>query len=177
MEKIIVAFENEDACRKAAEIIQAGGAASCVTLRRCADVKHMVHKLRASIVVCGYRLADGPCEDLFRELPPTCSMLMVANRAQLDMVDEGIFKLPVPVSKSGLCACVEMLLQANRQKGKYLRPRRSDEERAVVEKAKKRLMERSGMTEEAAHRYLQKQSMDSGARLPQTAQAVLDGRV
>ena len=31
------------------------------------------------------------------------------------------------------------------------------------------------MSEEQAHRYLQKKSMDSGARLTQTAQLVLDG--
>ena len=30
------------------------------------------------------------------------------------------------------------------------------------------------MTEEQAHRYLQKKSMDSGAKLVQTAQLVLD---
>ena len=35
-------------------------------------------------------------------------------------------------------------------------------------------MDRNGMTEEQAHRYLQKKSMDSGAKLVQTAQLVLD---
>ena len=32
-----------------------------------------------------------------------------------------------------------------------------------------------GMTEEQAHRFLQKKSMDSGAKLIQTAQLVLEG--
>ena len=37
------------------------------------------------------------------------------------------------------------------------------------------LMERRGMTEEQAHYYLQKKSMDSGAKLVQTARLILDG--
>jgi response regulator NasT len=42
-----------------------------------------------------------------------------------------------------------------------------------VEEAKKLLMERNGMTEEQAHRYIQKQSMDGGTRMIQTARLIL----
>ena len=56
-----------------------------------------------------------------------------------------------------------------------MRPRRSDEERSVISEAKAVLMGRNGMTEEQAHRFLQKRSMDTGAKLIQTAQMVLDG--
>ena len=48
------------------------------------------------------------------------------------------------------------------------------EEQAVIDDAKRLLMNRNGMTEEQAHRFLQKKSMDSGAKLIQTAQLVLD---
>ena len=51
--------------------------------------------------------------------------------------------------------------------------RRSQEERDLVERAKAVLMDRRGMTEEQAHRFLQKQSMDNGARLTDTARLVL----
>ena len=54
------------------------------------------------------------------------------------------------------------------------RPQRSQEELALIDRAKALLMDRNGMTEEQAHRYLQKKSMDSGAKLIQTAQQVLD---
>lgn len=173
MEKIIVAFESKATCQKIAESIQSGGAASCVTMHSCGEVRRMVHQSRLNIVVCGYKLSDGTSEDLFADLPPTCSMLMVASRPQLELVHEDIFKLPAPVSRAGLCASVELLLQANRQLSKYIKPRRSDDERALIEEAKKLLMERNGMTEEQAHRYLQKQSMDAGAKLVQTARMVL----
>ena len=46
-------------------------------------------------------------------------------------------------------------------------------DRKVLEEAKALLMERNGMTEEEAHRYIQKCSMDSGTNLVETAEMVL----
>ena len=42
-----------------------------------------------------------------------------------------------------------------------------------IDKAKALLMERNNMTEEEAHRYLQKCSMDSGTNMVETAQMVI----
>ena len=69
---------------------------------------------------------------------------------------------------------VRMLLQIGRRLERYVRPRRSREEQSLIDQAKRLLMDRNDMTEEHAHRYLQKKSMDSGAKLVQTAQLVLD---
>ena len=43
-----------------------------------------------------------------------------------------------------------------------------------IRHAKELLMDVNRMTEEEAHRFLQKRSMDTGARLTDTAQAVID---
>ena len=59
---------------------------------------------------------------------------------------------------------------------KFVRPQRSEEEMALIDEAKSLLMERHGMTEEQAHRFLQKKSMDSGAKMVQTAKLVLGGQ-
>lgn len=42
-----------------------------------------------------------------------------------------------------------------------------------MDQAKKLLMERNGMSENEAHRYIQKCSMDSGTNLMETAQMVI----
>ena len=47
------------------------------------------------------------------------------------------------------------------------------EEAATIAKAKALLMERNSMTEEEAHRYLQKHSMDNSTNMVETAQMVL----
>ena len=43
----------------------------------------------------------------------------------------------------------------------------------MIEQAKALLMERNGMSEEEAHRYLQKTSMEGGRNMTETAQMVL----
>ncbi len=43
----------------------------------------------------------------------------------------------------------------------------------LIDRAKALLMERNGMTEEEAHRYIQKCSMDSGTNIVETAQMVI----
>ena len=50
---------------------------------------------------------------------------------------------------------------------------RGEEEKKILWEAKAVLMERNHMTEEEAHRYIQKCSMDSGTSLTETAQMVL----
>ena len=100
----------------------------------------------------------------------------MAVQSLLDLCqNEDIFKLSSPVSKGDLIASVRMLLQVGHRLERFIKPRRSEEEQAIIRQAKEVLMERHGMTEAQAHRFLQKRSMDSGAKLIQTAQMVLEG--
>ena len=174
MEKIIVAFAKEESGRRIRDILESSGTASCVVCRSAAEVKRVVSKQRISAVVCGYKFHDESAEHLFEDLPPACAMLMVAAQGMLEMCEsDDIFKLASPVSRGDLIASVRLLLQVGHRLEKITRPRRSEEEKAVVEQAKAVLMAGRGFTEEEAHRYLQKRSMDSGTRLLETARWVL----
>ena len=174
MEKIIVAFAKEESGRRIRDILESSGTASCVVCRSAAEVKRVVSKQRISAVVCGYKFHDESAEHLFEDLPPACAMLMIAAQSMLEMCEsDDIFKLASPVSRGDLIASVRLLLQVGHRLEKMTRPRRSEEEKAVVEQAKAVLMSSRGISEEEAHRYLQKRSMDSGSRLLDTARQVL----
>ena len=61
-----------------------------------------------------------------------------------------------------------------RRRKRRLQPKtRNDEEVQLIKEAKGLLMDRNNMSEEEAHRYLQKCSMDSGTNMVETAQMVL----
>ena len=188
MRQVIVAFERQSNCDRLREILEGGGEFSCVVCRSAAQVKRTVRKLRLDLVVCGFKLGEESCESLFYDLPQRCSMLMIAPQARLDLCEaEGIFKLQAPVRRSELLASVRLLAQVARSAARaaaagaagndagqgHSPARRSQEERELVARAKAVLMDRHGMTEEQAHRFLQKQSMDNGARLADTAKLVL----
>ena len=101
--------------------------------------------------------------------------MCIRDRDRLDLIqNDEIFRLPTPASKHDLIVTVQMLLRMGHRLERFVTPARSPQEQQIVDQAKRLLMDRHGMTEEQAHRLLQKKSMDSGAKLIQTAQLVLD---
>lgn len=177
MENVIVAFESDKSCWRIRETLENTGTAACIVCKSGAEVKRVVSKQRISTVICGYKFSDESAEELFDDLPRGCAMLLVAVQSRLDLVgSDGIFKLAAPVSKGDLIASVRMLLQGRQLEKPDKPPRpRSGEEQAIIERAKALLMARNGMGEGQAHRFLQKKSMDSGVKLVQAAQMILDG--
>lgn len=172
MRQVIVAFERQSNCDRIRETLESTGEFTCLTCRSAAQVKRTVGKLRLDLVVCGFKLADESCETLYGDLPQRCAMLMVAPQAQLDLcAAAGVFKLPTPVGRRSLLASVRLLAQLTQAREAPVR--RSEEEQELVERAKAALVQ-GGMTEEQAHRLLQKRSMDRGARMADTARQVLD---
>ena len=175
MDQIILALESEKSCRRAKEILESSGTASCLICTSADQVRRTVHKFRITVVVCGHKLGDQSAELLAEDLPLTCSMLVLASQGRLDLIqNDDIFRLPTPVSRQDLASTVRMLLRMGHRLERFIPLRRSPEEQTVIQQAKHLLMDRHGMTEEQAHRFLQKRSMDNGAKLVQTAQLILD---
>ena len=82
----------------------------------------------------------------------------------------------MPLKVHELTGSLDMVLhqiERRKKKRRAMPPQRSDQDRKDILEAKQLLMERNHMTEEEAHRYLQKTSMDSGTNLVETAQMLL----
>lgn len=130
------------------------------------------------IIVCGYRFPDMLCEELKQYLSPTFEMVVIASSARyLDLRSDNILCLSMPMKVYDLIETINILadsLRRKRKKRKSKPRQRSKEELAIIESAKELLGRQRGMTEEEAHRYLQKTSMDNGTNLVETAQMILD---
>lgn len=173
VERVIVVFDSDKTTRRICDMLESSGTAECSPCRSGGEARRAVAQYDINVVICGFRLADGTGERLYEDLPEGVSMLMVAPQHQLDMVNEEIFRLPAPISRSDLVTSTKMVLQMSRRLGRTIKPRRSGADREVIQQAKSLLMERNGLTEDQAHRLLQKKSMDSGVNLVQTARLVL----
>ena len=157
---MVVAFEGEKNGRRLKELLESSGTAACLLCRSADQVKRLVRQ---------QRLTAG-------ELPGFCTVLLLAPRGLLELVPErpGLLRLSAPAGRRELLAAVEELLRLGEEAGALLPPRRSREEREVVERAKERLMARNGMTEEEAHRALRRRSMDRRIPLADAARMLLD---
>lgn len=129
------------------------------------------------IIICGYKMQDMLYSELREWLPESFEMLLVASQDKWSQgLVKGVIGLPMPVKVYDLLNTVEMMMQTmqrRRRKRREAAKNRNVEQKALIDQAKAVLMERNKMTEEEAHRYLQKSSMDSGTNMLETAQMIL----
>ncbi len=129
------------------------------------------------VVVCGYRLADMLYDELRENLPDSFDMLLLASQSALQQCDlRSVVSLASPLKIPDLLGTVEMMVAQSDRSHKRRRQQpmeRRKEEIEMIDRAKRLLMERNGMTEDEAHKYIQKCSMDSGTNMVETAQMVL----
>ena len=97
------------------------------------------------------------------------------DASTVSAADTGILSLTTPLKVYDLVNTAEMVLhQMERMAKKARKPkRRSEREENYIKNAKALLMERNHLTEEEAHRYIQKSSMDNGTNMVETAQMIL----
>ncbi len=135
-------------------------------------------RLGSGVIVCGYKFPDMTYSELYEDLPASFGMLLVASTRVISQgVLEDVLCVAMPFRVNELLDSLETVvarLQKRRREKRMSPPKRSEEEKQLIEEAKALLMERNHMTEEEAHRYLQKISMDSGRNLVETAQMLFD---
>lgn len=133
--------------------------------------------LDEGIVVCGYKLKDMMYTELREYLPENFEMLLVTSRDKWSDGEVcGVMGLPMPIKVQDLIGTLEMMLtdmERRRKKRKQEKKKRSPKDQELIRHAKELLMERNHMSEEEAHRYLQKSSMESGTNIVETAEMVL----
>ena len=174
MDTIIVAFEHEAMSQRFSALMEQERVARCLICRSGDQVRRLLDKQQTYCVVCSPRLTDGPAEWLYQDLPPTCALLLVGPQHVLDACSsDDVFKLATPIRREEAVSTVRLLIQFGHRVERLLQSRRSTSEQELVERAKNLLMERKGLSEEEAHRLIQKRSMDTGARLVQTARRIL----
>ncbi|MBO5198085.1 MAG: ANTAR domain-containing protein [Lachnospiraceae bacterium] len=137
----------------------------------------VANELDEGIIISGYRMQDMHYLELNSYLPKGFEMLLIASAARLsEGRDANIVALQMPMKPHDLLDTLQMMTynyRRRKKKEKQGPKTRSPEEKATIEKAKQLLMDRNNMTEEEAHRYIQKTSMDSGTNLVEMAEMIL----
>lgn len=137
----------------------------------------LMHEFDDGILISGYRMVDMMYSDIRADMPAGFQMLLMASRDALSAKHEqGIICLAMPLKAHELLDTLQMMTRGILRMRKKTNDRakgRSEEERALIREAKELLMTRNHMTEDEAHRYIQKCSMDSGTNMVETAQMVL----
>lgn len=177
MSNIIVVFPKRENATNIRNLLVRGGMTVTGVCTTGAQAINIADTMEGGIVVCGYQMVDMLYTELREYLPPDFELLLVASRDKWgDHLVQGVVGLSMPIKVYDLMNTLEMIQETmyrRRKKHKDALKNRTPEQRAIIEKAKALLMERNNMSEEEAHKYLQKSSMDSGTNIVETAQMVL----
>lgn len=178
MTGVIVALPKADDAKNIKNLLVRNGISVVGVCTTGAQALAFADGLNGGVILCGYKLADMIYSQLQADLPLGFEMLILASQTMIagGMVDGGIMCLSMPLKVHDLINTVDMMIQGiERRKRKYRSvPReRNEEELKLIREAKEVLMNRNHMSEEEAHRYIQKCSMDSGTNMVETARMVL----
>lgn len=177
MFNIIVVLSKPEAARGVRNLLMKNGFRVDSVCATGSQALSRMDDLNDGLVICSYRMSDMMYSELHACLPKGFEMLLLASANVLQECDlRGIMSLAMPLKVYDLINTVNMMGQAieRRKRREKQRPReRSVQEEGIIREAKELLMSRNHMTEEEAHRYLQKCSMDSGTNLVEEAQMVL----
>lgn len=177
MTNIIVVFPKIDDAKSMKNLLVRNG---FHVVRACTTGTQAISQadgLNGGIVICSYKMVDMLYSQLHEDLPPGFEMLLLASRQYLNECENrDIMCLAMPLKVPDLLSTLGMMtenMERRRRKQRLQPGERNQEEQELIKEAKGLLMERNHMTEEEAHRYIQKNSMDSGNNMVETAQMIL----
>lgn len=177
MTNIIVVLPKLDDAKGIKNVLVRGGFQVTGVCTTGAQAISLADGLNDGIVICSYKLMDMVYSQVYECLPAGFEMLIMASAHLLSECEgSGIVCLSMPLKVGDLLSTVGMMaegIERRRRKAKMKPKVRNAEEEAAIKEAKELLMGRNHLSEEEAHRYLQKCSMDSGTNMVETAFMVL----
>lgn len=175
MGSIVVAFSKIEDAKKIRKLLTSHGYEVSAVCGTGAQALSEVNQCSGGLLISGYRLPDMYYMELNEYLPKGFELLLMGSRNVISNCPSGILSVEVPVKAYEFFNTVRMMMaqidhRLKKQKGPK---KRSDREQNYIRNAKFLLMERNHISEEEAHRYIQRCSMDSGTNMVETAQMVL----
>ena len=165
---VFIAFANKKTALAVAKIVIANGFNAAAAVLNAGDLLGKIGYYDGGIIICGCRFGDGSINTLIDEIPQGFRVIAIGSPEDLQYCDERrMLTLSVPLNSADLLAYLDMLRSGAKLSN------RTPEEDALINRAKRMLIAKKGVTEAKAHRFLEKKSMDLNRTMAETAEAVL----
>ena len=134
------------------------------------ELRRVLNTCEDGVVILAGTVPDCLPDDLIGDFGDSFQFLMIARPEALAACDSPrLFRLAYPCAGSAVLGAIDMLSQFHAQR----LPKRSGEDRALVERAKALLMRIDGLTEPEAHRRMQQHAMTHGIKMTEYAVQLL----
>lgn len=177
MVNIIVAFPKLEEAKTIKTILVRSGfpvAGICTTGDQALSQADGLHD---GIIISAYKLEDMLYSKLLELLPSGFELMLLASQRFLSESNgEGMVCVAMPLKVNDFINTVNMMvdgIERKRRRRRQMPKMRTADEEKQIREAKELLMDRNHMTEQEAHRYLQRTSMESGTAIAETARMIL----
>lgn len=175
MTNIVVVFPKMEDGIKVKNLLVRNGCQVAAVCTTGAQALHCADGLVNGIMVSAYKLQDMMYTELKEYMPQGFEMILLVSRNHISECTD-VITVPMPFAVRDFLNTMEMAEQTvlrRKRKRKSQPAKRDEKDKQVIQEAKAMLMTSHHMTEEEAHRYIQKQSMESGNNMIETAQMLL----
>lgn len=185
MRQLIIAFAEKTLAQSLSQIFRGNGLpVCCVAATGSQALGHASREPFGGLVVCPAYLPDMPAQELQKLLPESYDLLVLATSGQQTAIrGNGIFTLVYPFSRTLVVDSARRILETRQmlpEEGRHLAEyknisgqKRTGRDQALIDQAKALLMGKRRLSEQEAHRYLQKRSMESGIRMAELAGQII----
>ena len=136
------------------------------------ELRRVINECQDGIVIMAGSLPDCKADDLQWDYGDCIQILLIGKPLVLESCESReVFRLPLPTTGQAVLGAVEMLSQLHQMR----LPRRTGEDKQVVDRAKRLLMRQHGITEPEAHRAMQQYAMRHGLKMAEYAAKILEG--
>lgn len=176
MERICLAFSKNETALKIRDMLEGTGyVTDNVICHNAAELFRHISDYDNVLIIMGYRLPDMVADEVYEHLNPGCKLMSIVRGDHIDDIyNEEIFILSLPLSRQKLISSINVFCGQIHDTVRGKKSGRTPEEEKTIESAKLFLMEHYHMTEQQAHRFIQKRSMDTGAKFIDTARLILN---
>ncbi len=172
MARIVIAGRSAQSREQMASLLSSSGYPVYRLCSGAGELRRVLNDCDDGLLILAGQLPDCSADELFWDYGSQVQILLIARPPVLEACEEaGVFRLALPTSQQAVLGAVEMLTQLHRMR----LPRRSADEKQLVEEAKALLMRRDGLTEPQAHRMLQQAAMSRGLRMADCAAQIIKG--
>ena len=145
------------------------------------ETMRKAREMQPSLVIVSYKLNDMMGSDLANNLGTFCGVILLATEGQkewLNTLDDDVVVMTYPINKAAFVQAIDIMVRMQCRIGSLTRRihelTHSIEDKQLIDRAKRHLMQIHDIQEYEAHRQLQKLSMDSGQRMADVARIILE---
>lgn len=173
VERVVLAFPKKETAEKIKRMLYGTGYDAEMICRTKAELIRYISDIDEVLVIMGYKLPDAVADAVYEDMREGQKLMSIVKADMQGRIENpDILTVPLPVSRQRLISSIEIFLGVIEKQSKNAG--RAPEEDKIVNRAKLYLMETYMMTEQQAHRFIQKRSMDTGARFIDTARSILN---